>query len=77
MNDAGLCFAEVATFHSIPNGVRIPGMTSHSNIFEPDMLTITLYRSHDVSDPRVVHLVDALAEGRRVEQRLDQFSESP
>ena len=58
-------------FRGILQGVRIPGHTRYSNLFDPRALTATLYREGDFSEARIIDLRDALSAGGRY--RLEEY----
>jgi len=58
-------------FRGILEGVRIPGHTRYSNLFDPRTLTATIYREGDFSEARIIDLHDVLSAGGHC--RLEEY----
>ncbi|UCF09606.1 MAG: hypothetical protein JSW65_05980 [Candidatus Bipolaricaulota bacterium] len=61
--EVGAMPASPTGFRNILAGVRIPGYTRYSNLFDPVALTATIYREGDFADARTIDLQQALDAG--------------
>jgi len=72
----GVGASSVAAVRGILQAVHILGYTAYSNIFDARSLTANLYRHHNFSDVRVIHLPEALARDVGRTYRIDAYFEA-